>query len=79
MTFNFHVYHQIVLQVAENVAQNESFVLSKVTPASIWKVPHLTVPDTHWPAYVIIIVTDALVPNLPKTPSVPKMLSQLYL
>ena len=25
---------QIVLQVAENVAQNESFVLSKVTPAS---------------------------------------------
>ena len=37
ITFNFHVDHQIVLQVAENVAQNESFVLSKVTPAS--KVP----------------------------------------
>ena len=37
ITFNFHVHHQIVLQVAENVAQNESFVLSKVTPAS--KVP----------------------------------------
>ena len=30
ITFNFHVHHQIVLQVAENVAQNESFVLSKV-------------------------------------------------
>ena len=37
ITFNFHVHRQIVLQVAENVAQNESFVLSKVTPAS--KVP----------------------------------------
>ena len=37
MTFNFHVHHQIVLQAAENVAQNGSFVLSKVTPAS--KVP----------------------------------------
>ena len=37
MTFNFDVHHQIVLQVAENVAQNESFVLSKVTQAS--KVP----------------------------------------
>ena len=37
ITFDFHVHHQIVLQVAENVAQNESFVLSKVTPAS--KVP----------------------------------------
>ena len=35
--FNFHVHHQIVLQVAANVAKNESFVLSKVTPAS--KVP----------------------------------------
>ena len=34
ITFNFHVHHQIVLQVAENVAQNESFVLSKVTPVS---------------------------------------------
>ena len=35
ITFNFHVHHQIVLQVAENVAQNESFVMStasKVTP-----------------------------------------------
>ena len=37
ITFNFHVHHQIVLQVAENVAQSENFVLSKVTPAS--KVP----------------------------------------
>ena len=37
ITFNFHVHHQIVLQVAENVSQNESFVMSKVTPAS--KVP----------------------------------------
>ena len=37
ITFNLHVHHQIVLRVAENVAQNESFVLSKVTPAS--KVP----------------------------------------
>ena len=37
ITFNFHVHHQIVLQVAENVAQYENFVLSKVTPAS--KVP----------------------------------------
>ena len=34
MTFNFHVHDQIVLQVTENVAQNESFVMSKVTPAS---------------------------------------------
>ena len=39
ITFNFHVHHQIFLQVAENVDQNESFVLSKVTPAS--KVPPL--------------------------------------
>ena len=37
ITFNFHVHHQIVLHVAENDAQNESFVMSKVTPAS--KVP----------------------------------------
>ena len=34
ITFNFHVHHQIVRQVAENVVQNESSVLSKVTPAS---------------------------------------------
>ena len=34
ITFNFHVLHQIVVLVAENVAENESFVLSKVTPAS---------------------------------------------
>ena len=37
MTFNFHVHHQIILLVAENVALNKSFVMSKVTPAS--KVP----------------------------------------
>ena len=37
ITCNSHVHHHIVLQVAENVVQNESFVLSKVTPAS--KVP----------------------------------------
>ena len=37
ITFNFHVHQQIVLQVAENVAQNESFVMSKVTAAP--KVP----------------------------------------
>ena len=56
MTFDFQVHHQIVLQVAENVAQNESFVLSKATPAS--KVspfdgicdsfdPYVMVQDTH--------------------------------
>ena len=31
------VHHQIILLVAENVVQNKSFVMSKVTPAS--KVP----------------------------------------
>ena len=47
MTFNFHVHHvQIILQVAENVAQNESFVLSKVTPAS--KVPPFDGTCNSW-------------------------------
>ena len=50
--YKYHVHHQIVHQVAENVAQNESFVLSKITPAS--KVPpfHSTNAFEHIVSYV---------------------------